>query len=301
MITTREKQAVAEAEELQLQLKEEITKMRKRKDDLQKLSLTSDHVHFIQTFPALSTSCESPDLPPGAVVRPRESMETAPQFMGKLKDDIEHLLEDFLPKFSAKVSAVNVLLPPVPKSREQFLLYSRILTLDVNTVNSYLAISEEQRRVTYKTNCQYYSSHSDRFGSMQVLCREALSERCYWEVHWKGSFCAIAVAYKDICRSSNGSEFGFNDKSWSLECSKDTGTYTFRHRYETKTLSGPLSFCVGVYLDYKAGTLAFYSISEKMTLLHTEQTTFSQPLYPGFGLKCSAYNTQGYVELVKLW
>ncbi|MED6293124.1 hypothetical protein CHARACLAT_007661 [Characodon lateralis] len=169
----------------------------------------------------------------------------------------------------------------------------------MSTLSTAIWPSEEQRRVTYQTNCLYYSSHSDRFESMQVLCREALSERCYWEVHWKGSFCAIAVAYKDICRSSNGSEFGFNDKSWSLEFSKDT--YTFRHRYETKTLSGPLSFCVGVYLDYKAGTLAFYSISEKMTLLHKEQTGFSQPLYPGFGLKCNAYTTRDYVELVKLW
>lgn len=48
MINKREKEAVAEAEELQLLLKEEITKLRKRDDDLQKLSLTSDHIHFIQ-------------------------------------------------------------------------------------------------------------------------------------------------------------------------------------------------------------------------------------------------------------
>ncbi|KAJ8277131.1 hypothetical protein GJAV_G00071800 [Gymnothorax javanicus] len=40
---------------------------------------------------------------------------------------------------------------------------------------------------------------------------------------------------------------------------------------------------IGVYLDHRAGTLSFYSITSVMTLLHRVQTTFTQPLYPGFG------------------
>ncbi|ROL46037.1 NLR family CARD domain-containing protein 3 [Anabarilius grahami] len=40
---------------------------------------------------------------------------------------------------------------------------------------------------------------------------------------------------------------------------------------------------VGVYVDHSAGTLSFYSVSgDTMILIHTVQTTFTQPLYPGF-------------------
>ena len=41
---------------------------------------------------------------------------------------------------------------------------------------------------------------------------------------------------------------------------------------------------IGVYVDHRAGTLAFYSISDTMTLLHRVQTTFTHTLYPGFRL-----------------
>ncbi|KAJ8377658.1 hypothetical protein AAFF_G00255030 [Aldrovandia affinis] len=46
---------------------------------------------------------------------------------------------------------------------------------------------------------------------------------------------------------------------------------------------------VGVYLDWPAGTLSFYSISsDRLTHLHTFHTTFTEPLYPGFGLGLGA-------------
>ncbi|KAK6309298.1 hypothetical protein J4Q44_G00207610, partial [Coregonus suidteri] len=102
-----------------------------------------------------------------------------------------------------------------------------------------------------------------------------------------------AVSYKDISRTETGrgGAFGYNDKSWSLVCS--SGGYWFRHNNVKTKVSGPQSSRVGVYLDHKAGTLSFYSVSDTMTLLHRVQTTFTQPLYPGFGLS-------GTAELVKL-
>lgn len=48
----------------------------------------------------------------------------------------------------------------------------------------------------------------------------------------------------------------------------------------------PSSFCnrVGVYLDWSAGTLSFYSVSDTHTLAHldTFNTTFTEPVCAAF-------------------
>lgn len=97
----------------------------------------------------------------------------------------------------------------------------------------------------------------------------------------------MAVAYKDIARTGNESIFGDNDKSWALEC-VDEGThliYNFKHNANKTSISDPQSQKVGVFMDYKAGTLCFYSVKcETVTRLYKVKTTFTQPLYAGLGV-----------------
>ncbi|XP_073331695.1 E3 ubiquitin/ISG15 ligase TRIM25-like [Pagrus major] len=301
LIKGQEKTAVAQAEELQLQLEDEITKLRRRDSELEQLSHMDDPIHFIQTFQSLSTSCESPDLPSDSVVRPQHSFAAVTGCVSELRDDMEKLLKDTWPRISATLSTVDVVLPPVPKTREEFLHYCCPLTLDVNSAYRYLSLSQENRRATNSGSENYYGTHSDRFTCLrQVLCREGLSKRCYWEVIRSACTCSVAVSYKDINRSSSDS-FGNNNKSWSLDCSQQG--YSFRHKSVSKTVSGPQSSKIGVYLDYRAGTLSFYSISDTMTLLHKDNTEFTEPLYPGLGLKdvASWPSSGSYAELVKLW
>lgn len=145
-----------------------------------------------------------------------------------------------------------------------------------------------------------YSAAPGRFTKFpQVLCREGLSERCYWEVEWYARTLSAAVAYKDIKRTTAESQFGHNDKSWSLECTANG--YTFRHNNVETKVAGPCSYKIGVYLDYKAGTLCFYQVSDPMVLLHKVQTAFTQPLYPGLGLNYEWYDAGVFAQLVKLW
>ncbi|MEQ2202152.1 hypothetical protein XENOCAPTIV_025523 [Xenoophorus captivus] len=129
-----------------------------------------------------------------------------------------------------------------------------------------------------------YPDHPDRFtGWPQVLSRESLTGRCYWEVEWRGRV-GVAVSYKNISRagSSNDCLFGFNDNSWSLYCYTDS--YTFYHNNIKTPVSGPVSSRLGVYLDHRADILSFYSVSRTVTLLHRVQTTFTQPLHAGIWL-----------------
>ncbi|KAL7375991.1 hypothetical protein ABVT39_027828 [Epinephelus coioides] len=312
LIEAQEQTAVAQADELQLQLEEEITSLKKNDTELEQLSQTDDHIHFIQTFKSLSTSCETPDRPPGPVVYPQHpTFKPVTDCVSALRGDIESLLKDKWPMISATVSTIDVV-PPVPKTREEFLRYCRPLTLDGNSVSQHFSISEECRRLTSnyyyedyyyerKKNLNSYSySNTPSPIMMQVLCKEGLSGRCYWEVSWDGNPWSVAVSYKDSS-STNASEFGNDNKSWSLNCS--TNGYTFQHNSLNKTVRGPRSSKIGVYLDYKAGMLSFYSISGTMTLLHKEHTTFTQPLYPGLELKHDGSLTSRgyYAELIKLW
>lgn len=48
------------------------------------------------------------------------------------------------------------------------------------------------------------------------------------------------------------------------------------------TLSAQCASRIGVYLDFRGGTLSFFNVSDAMVLLHKEKITFTQPLYPGF-------------------
>uniref|UniRef100_A0A8C2GQU0 Uncharacterized protein n=1 Tax=Cyprinus carpio TaxID=7962 RepID=A0A8C2GQU0_CYPCA len=165
------------------------------------------------------------------------------------------------------------------------------LTLDPNTANNNLSLSEENREVTWGRKKQQYPDHPDRFdGVYQVLCRESVCGRCYWEIEWKGdedyfsTGVFIAVSYQSISRKGRGHEcsFGCNNQSWSLYCSHLR--YSFIHNNIETDLSVKftISHRIGVYVDHSAGTLSFYSVSDTVSLIHTVQTTFTQPLYPGF-------------------
>ncbi|XP_038854459.1 NACHT, LRR and PYD domains-containing protein 3-like [Salvelinus namaycush] len=174
--------------------------------------------------------------------------------------------------------------------------YACHLTLDPNTANPNLLLSEGNRKVTWVLNEQHYEDHPDRFDCLfQVLCREGLSGsggRYYWEVENDGDQIYIGVVYKGMKRKGDEDDswIGLNRKSWCLFCS-DSG-YDFYHPGVSvrRSISDPVPNRVGVYLDWSAGTLSFYSVSSSGTLTHlyTEHTRFTEPLYPGFGFEVSS-------------
>ncbi|MBN3317858.1 TRI47 protein, partial [Atractosteus spatula] len=158
------------------------------------------------------------------------------------------------------------------------------LTLDPNTVNTHLYLSGGSRKVTWSDKCQKYPDHTERFDSWrQVVCREGLfGTRCYWEVEWRGTGAFIGVTYKGIDRKGGfDCVLGHNDQSWSLCCSGCS--CSFWHNNVRTAVTDPPSSGIGVYVNHRAGTLSFYSVSgDTVTFLHRAQTSFSEPLYPGF-------------------
>uniref|UniRef100_A0A8P4KDL6 Protein NLRC3 n=2 Tax=Dicentrarchus labrax TaxID=13489 RepID=A0A8P4KDL6_DICLA len=166
--------------------------------------------------------------------------------------------------------------------------YSCELTLDTNTVQGKIELSGNNRKMTFSPMDQSYPYHPDRFDRCpQLLCMNGLTGRCYWEVEWRGGV-YISVSYRGITRKEGIIKdclFGYNEQSWRLSCYED-GRYIVRHNNRVTALSSStVSNRVAVYVDWPAGTLSFYRVSSDTLIhLHTVNSTFTEPLYPGFGL-----------------
>uniref|UniRef100_A0A3B1K798 B30.2/SPRY domain-containing protein n=1 Tax=Astyanax mexicanus TaxID=7994 RepID=A0A3B1K798_ASTMX len=171
-------------------------------------------------------------------------------------------------------------------------------TLDLNTVNPGLSLSEENRRVERREELQSYPDHPERFDKcVQVLSRE----RVTGDTGDTGA--VVALSYKTISRKGDGSDcwFGENINSWSLNCSDIS--YSVEHNNNRTVLSTRPSGCrrVGVYVDCPSGTLSFYRVSSDThshthSHLHTFYTTFTQPLYAGIRV----YSSGSSVTLCKI-
>ncbi|KAL1005106.1 hypothetical protein UPYG_G00054580 [Umbra pygmaea] len=205
-IRAQEKAEVSRAEGLLEKLEQEVSELRRRDVELEKLSHTEDHIQFLQSFQSLCVSPGSEVLP-SITVYPHVSFDHVKKSVTEMKEQLLDLYKKEMDKISSKVTTVEIKQCVQPISREEFLTYSCQLTLDPNTAYKKLCLSEGNRMVTWSNKVQSYPDHPDRFTSYPR---------------------------------------------------------------------------VGVYLDHRAGTLSFYSVSDTMTLLHRVQTTFTQPLYPGF-------------------
>ncbi|KAL4009441.1 hypothetical protein ACER0C_003293 [Sarotherodon galilaeus] len=174
--------------------------------------------------------------------------------------------------------------------------YSCQLTIDTNTVNTNLQLSDNNRKVTQVREVQSYPDHPDRFeGCYQLLCRNGLTGRCYWEVEWRG-WVRISLTYRRISRKGEIKDclFGWNDQSWNLFCSDEHGLQSVWHNkvkisVSSSSSSSSVSNRVAVYVDCPAGTLSFYRVSSDTLIhIHTFNTTFTQTLYPGFWIGSSS-------------
>ncbi|XP_030250496.1 E3 ubiquitin/ISG15 ligase TRIM25-like [Sparus aurata] len=283
-VRSQQETEVSRVKELQEKLEQEITELKMKDAELKKLSHTEDHNQFLHNYPSLSALSESTHSS-SIKIRPLKYFEDVTAAVSELRDKLQDVLRETGTNISLTVTEVDVLLSnpqPEPKTRADFLRYSCEITLNPNTANTQLLLSEGNRKATLVSKPQSYSDHPDRFTVWyQVLSRESLTGRCYWEVEWRGGAVYVAVAYKNISRAGSTNEciFGHNDKSWSLNCATDS--YEFYYNNIKTPVSDPQSSRVGVYLDHSAGMLSFYSVSDTMTLLHRVQTTFTEPLYAG--------------------
>ncbi|KAM9336910.1 tripartite motif-containing protein 16-like [Symphorus nematophorus] len=281
-VRSQQKTEVSQVEELQEKLEQEITELKRKDAELERLSHTEDHNDFLRNCPSLSRLSKPTDSS-SINIRPLRYFEDVTVTVSEVRNKLQDVLSETWKNISLRVTEVDVLLPqPQPRTRAEFLKYSCDITLDPSTVHRQLSLSAGNRKATLMREEQFYFPHPDRFTKFeQVLSRESLTGRCYWEVEMRGKGVYVAVAYKNRSRagSLNECQFGHNNQSCVIGCNQNG--YELKHNNKQTQVSGPRSSKIGVYLDCNAGILSFYSISKTMTLLRRVQTTFTQPLFAG--------------------
>ncbi|XP_076601905.1 tripartite motif-containing protein 16-like protein [Chaetodon auriga] len=300
LLRVQERAALDRAEELLEKTQREAAEFRRADAELEKLSHAEDHVHFLQKCKSLHFPSKTVEMP-NADALPYLMYKSMRGALADLKDSLDETLEREFNRISDKAISLKETSNKVtsektkakdsdtsynsePKTRADFLQYSSDLTLDPNTANPYLSFSDGGRGVTTRLEPQPYPDHPSRFTSWaQVLCRAGMAGRCYWEVEWAGNGgVSIGACYKNMGRNGGGSDckLGHNSKSWSLDCSYSV--CSFQHNKESVAIAASCCGRIGVYLDFRAGTLSFYNVTDSMVLLHRVKTTFSQPIYAGF-------------------
>ncbi|XP_058270098.1 tripartite motif-containing protein 16-like [Hemibagrus wyckioides] len=290
LIKAQVKSDLRQAEQLLNRLQPEIDELQRRVSELEQLLQIPDDIDFLQSFPSLcfSPGCEDS---PSFTVNQHLSFDGVRKSLSDLKKRVEQICEEEFKKIHPQGAAFQMILPSKPKTREDFLQYFCYLTLDPKTAHHQLILSEKNRMATRRLKDQRYPDLPERFDSWtQVLCKQSLRGRCYWEVEWSGMGVDISVALKNIRRKGrhNCSLFGRNRQSWSLQCF--TFSHSFWHKKNKTELQGPAPYRIGVYLDRSVRTVSFYSISDKMRLLHRVHIASTKPLYAGFRV-CYLYST----------
>uniref|UniRef100_A0A9J7XCD7 FinTRIM family, member 80 n=2 Tax=Cyprinus carpio TaxID=7962 RepID=A0A9J7XCD7_CYPCA len=289
-IRAQEKSEVSRVEELILTLEQEISDLRKKHAELGQLSLIDDDIYVIQNF--LSVSRYQCSNLCDISISQHLTFEEIKTVVSELKSQLDDLCEQDMVWISEKVPTIHIMvknekiaayLPSKPKTREEFLIYSSELNLNRSSACTQLSVKNNKsvsRRDVQQSSDSWPLIHNYK-RTYQVLCNESLSGRCYFEVQWEGTGCSVAFSYDQINKGGGTFIFGSNNRSW--KCNFPTANICVWNDGEETNIG--LVSKIGVFLDQEAGTVCFYNVSDKMTLLHRIKTTFSQPLYVGFSFK----------------
>ncbi|XP_060931747.1 E3 ubiquitin-protein ligase TRIM39-like [Limanda limanda] len=256
-------------EEFLKELRREVTELKSRSSQLEHLSQSEDHYHFLQSFPTLSIpphkSCPDTDLGPDL------SFQATRGHLTRLKQRVEEIMEE-IPDIRMK------------RMRE----HAVDLTLDPDTAFYSLVISENGKQVTEEDNIEEdeITDNPKRFDiCCEVLAKEGFTTGKFsFEVQVKGKISwIIGVARESVERKKNTS------------ASVENGYWTFslyEGEYKTSADSKPEILKeelqkLGVFVDYNKGEVSFYNVDSKSRIGCITGCCFTEKLYPYF---CPQWN-----------
>ncbi|CAL8315706.1 unnamed protein product [Merluccius merluccius] len=269
-----------QAEGLIKELEQEIEDLTNRRSEVKQLSHTEDHLHFLQTFRSLKSPPHTREWTT-VEVRP-------PPYVGTLRRSLDQL-EETLNMERKKLHAAEL------KRVQQ---YEVDVTLDPDTANPYLILSEDGKQVhdggvrkKLPDNCKRFLKRT------YVLTRQSFSSgRFYFEVQVKNkTVWRVGVARESIDRKGDlivTPEKGY----WSIFFINDELVFN-----DNPDVLLPLRAelqKVGVFVDYDEGLVSFYDVEARVHIYSATGCTFREPLYPFLGPGYPNYKGINYAPLI---
>ncbi|XP_068129043.1 E3 ubiquitin/ISG15 ligase TRIM25-like [Hyperolius riggenbachi] len=190
-----------------------------------------------------------------------------------------------------------------PIQQPMELLQNIDILLDTDTAGNNLQLSEDRKTATWSEKWQNRPENPKRFQNTQALGRQGFfSGRHYWEVDVGQSLgCRVGMCYSSVARKGEKSLLGLNNKSWCFEKLKNFSPrkveYSVFHDGKKINLPGNISRNrFRIYLDYEAGVLSFYELSNPIKLLHSFPATFTEPLHIALWLRDGSIKISGGIS-----
>lgn len=172
------------------------------------------------------------------------------------------------------------------------------ITLDVNTSGDYIRISHDLKAAAYSENKNNLPKTPERFECNQILSTQSFSSGVHsWDVEGSESgMWRVGVCYPSIDRAGANVVIGQNDRSWALEYFIDE--YSAIHKGREVSVPQDITHHrLRIYLDYEAGKLSFYELSDPINHLHTFSTIFTEPLYAAFWVGWDTVHKDSWVKI----
>ncbi|XP_018425064.1 PREDICTED: E3 ubiquitin-protein ligase TRIM39-like [Nanorana parkeri] len=157
------------------------------------------------------------------------------------------------------------------------------ILLDTSTASGGIIISGDRKIISEGTLHPSHEQSPEQFEYFQTFSTRSFSSgQHYWEVQasdsgsWK-----VGVAYPSVERRE---DFGADNKSWVLCLTQlDTSEKWYSVEHDKNDIDLNVSSQrFGIYLDYEAGRLSFYELSDSVKHLHTFIANFTEPLHAAF-------------------
>ncbi|XP_049923722.1 E3 ubiquitin-protein ligase TRIM7-like [Epinephelus moara] len=249
------------------ELEQEIAELKRRNTDLENVART-DHIHFLKSFPALSTAPSVKDW--------SETSVPTDMCVGMIRRAVSKL-EATLNEMIEKLSESEI---------KKIAKYTVDVTLDPDTANPWLQLSQDRRQVRHLGAWQDLPDHPERFDTVVIVLGSEgfTSGRHYWEVQvgdkddWYMGVARSSVNRKG--RISVSTTQGY----WALAMKKGQGYRVSTSPPIALTLN-PKPKRVGVYVDYEEGQVSFYDL-RAWTHIYTFKDKFMEKILPFFYLYC---------------
>ncbi|XP_070784898.1 E3 ubiquitin-protein ligase TRIM21-like [Enoplosus armatus] len=267
MIEEKQKTTEKQAEGFIQELEQEIFELMRSRAELEQLSRSKDHLHFLRSFPSLNADPPTKDWTE-VIICPasyggilRTAMEKAwVQLKEMIRNEMKNLDEAELT--SIQQSAVDV-------------------TLDPDTAHPELVLSDDGKQVHHGDVLQDLPYNSKRFELQLVLGKQHFSCGIFhYNVEVKGKTGWMFGVAKESINKKTEIELNPENGIWGI-CMHTSEYFALANQLVPIPVNSPPE-TVEVFVDYEEGRVSFYDVDAEDLLYSFTGCSFTEKLFPIF-------------------